>query len=104
MTKIEHTPERLLVLRLWATTVVMVPIGQPLWLGTVQYRKPWHFGRELERNPLLHTVDTSAMSELAGDLTGFSVGWVNFSSPFFSVIEKAQWGQQQALFVRSIGL
>lgn len=42
LTKSLHEPERMLVLRLWPTTIAMVPVRQTLWLGTIQYRKPWH--------------------------------------------------------------
>lgn len=104
MTKTLHQPERVLVLRVWATTVVMMPMGQALWLGTVQYRKPWRFSYDGEFDTDASLTAASATALLATDLSGFLVGNAHFHLPGCSALSTGVECEQPALFVRSIGL
>lgn len=66
LTKSLHEPERMLVLRIWPTTIAILPVHQVLWLGTVQYRKPWH----LLPDPPSHTEGVPAWQVMQTDLDG----------------------------------
>lgn len=102
MTKALHQPERMLVLRVWATTVVMMPDGQPLWLATVQYRKPWHFISESEEENLGMTA--SALMLLQHDLTDFVTQWHDGPMAMCLQMLPAATCEPATLFIQSVTL
>ncbi len=104
MTKMLTNPTRMLVLRLWTTTVVMEPGQQPLWVGTVQYRKPWHFGAKVTPGEGIRIISPDAMTALTSDLTDFWVVRRVVSPPLCLLSADVNACALSSLFVRSISL
>ncbi len=104
MTKVLANPARMLVLRLWATTVIMEPQQQPLWLGTVQYRQPWHFNAKVKSQDGIRALYPDAMTVLASDLMNLWVVKRDFSAPLCLLGADGSMGVQPVLLVRSVAL
>lgn len=103
MTKALHNPEKMLVLRLWATTVMMLPMHQALWLGTIQYRTPWHFltPKEQTYDP---QIAAEAMLGLNLDLSDFLVAHETLSAAQCATDAALPTCDQPVLLVRSVAL
>ncbi|MFU8797872.1 MAG: LssY C-terminal domain-containing protein, partial [Gammaproteobacteria bacterium] len=75
MTRKIGNPERLLVLRLWDANILLDRPLLPVWLGIVEYHKPWQAPAFLKtkKKPVIEPALPPATEVLMQALTNFSV-------------------------------
>lgn len=81
MTKKLHSPERLLVLRLWSSHLYLQPQNHVLWLGTLHYHQPFELfkHRHQEYHEILAKEEPALLSQFSILITNhFYLRWQTY--------------------------